>query len=67
MTYALREARDLAACALAAQIARAIALTALAALGISSEPFHEALHAGSRQRCSIVTNVVAALSSQRRR
>ena len=41
MTYALREARDLAAYALAAPIAPIIALTALAALGLSGYPVHE--------------------------
>jgi hypothetical protein len=40
MTYALREARALAARALPAPIAWKIALTALAALGLSGEPFH---------------------------
>jgi hypothetical protein len=52
MTYALREARDLAASALPAQIARLIAPTALAALGLSGDPFHEPFHArcaGARQ------------------
>jgi hypothetical protein len=42
--YALREACDLAASALAAPIAQIIALAALAALGLSSEPFHETFH-----------------------
>jgi hypothetical protein len=45
MTYALREARDLATHALPAPIARAVALMALTALGLSSEPFHETFHA----------------------
>ena len=40
MTYALREARAAAAYALAAPIARAIARTALAALGLSGDPVH---------------------------
>src|SRR5215469_187875 len=41
MTYALREARSRAARTLAAPIARIIALTALAALGLSEDPVHE--------------------------
>jgi hypothetical protein len=45
MTYALRETRSLAVDALAALIARKIALTALAALGLSGDPFHEPFHA----------------------
>ncbi len=45
MTYALRVACDLAAHALAAQIAPNIALTALAALGLCGEPFHDPFHA----------------------
>jgi len=45
MTYALREARDLAAYALAAPIAPIIALMALAALGLSDDPVHEPVHA----------------------
>jgi hypothetical protein len=45
MTYALREAGDLAAHALAAPIARKIALAALAALGLSKDPFHDPFHA----------------------
>jgi hypothetical protein len=45
MTYALREARDLAAYARAAPIAPAIALMALAALGLSDDPVHEPVHA----------------------
>ncbi len=40
MTYALREARDLAAHALAAPIAPIIALTALVVLGLSDDPVH---------------------------
>ena len=44
MTYALREARSPAPHALAALIAREIALTALAALGLSKDPFHEPFH-----------------------
>ena len=40
MTYALRGARDLAAYALAAAIAPIIALTTLAALGLSGYPVH---------------------------
>jgi hypothetical protein len=44
MTYALRDTRSLAVDALAAPIARAIALMALAALGLSGDPFHEPFH-----------------------
>jgi len=44
MTYALRGARDLAAYALAAPIAPIIALTVLAALGLSGDPVHETVH-----------------------
>ena len=40
MTYALREARDLATSALPVPIAPFIALTALAVLGLSGVPFH---------------------------
>ena len=40
MTYALRGPCSLAAHALAAQMAPKIALTALAALGLSKDPFH---------------------------
>jgi hypothetical protein len=46
MTYALREARSLAAHALAAPIARHIAQIALTALGLSADPVHEPVHAG---------------------
>jgi hypothetical protein len=45
MAYALRQARDLTALALAAQIASKIALTALAALGLPGNPFHDPFHA----------------------
>jgi hypothetical protein len=45
MTYALREARGLAAHTLAALIAPIIALMALAALGLSGDPVHEPVHA----------------------
>ena len=47
--HALRETRSLAMDALAAPIAREIALTALAALGLSTDPFHDLFHA--RGRC----------------
>ena len=53
MIYALRGARDLAAQALAAPIPRIIALTALAALGLFKDPFHDPFHArglASRRR-----------------
>jgi len=54
MTYALREARSRAARTLAAPIARIIALTALAALGLSKDPFHEPFHArGLASRCPV--------------
>ena len=45
MTYALREARALPAHALAAPIAREMALIALAALGLSGDPVHDSVHA----------------------
>ncbi len=54
MTYALREACEPAAHALAAPIAPVIALTALAALGLSGYPVHEPVHAGGRRRSIIV-------------
>jgi len=45
MTFALRGPCFLAVDALAAQMARKIALTALAVLELSTYPFHDALHA----------------------
>ena len=51
LTCRLQEARPRAACALAALTAHVIALTALAALGLSRAPFH----AGGRQRSMTVT------------
>ena len=45
MTYALREARSLAAHALAAPISRETAQMALTALGLSPDPVHEPVHA----------------------
>ena len=45
MTYALRGACYLTSHTLAAPIAPAIALTALAALGLSGDPVHEPVHA----------------------
>jgi hypothetical protein len=45
MTYALRGARPRVAHALAAPIQPVIALTALGALGLSRETFHEPFHA----------------------
>src|SRR5690348_7944245 len=48
MTYALRGACALPAHALAAPTAPAIALTALAALGLSGYPVHEPVHARGR-------------------
>jgi hypothetical protein len=47
MTYALRVIWCLAVHALAALIARVIALMALAALGLSGDPFHDPFHARS--------------------
>jgi integrase len=44
-TGALRETRSLAAHALAAPIARQIALMALTALGLSGDPVHDSVHA----------------------
>jgi len=44
MTYALRGARSLSAHALAAPIARVIARTALAALGLPGDPVHVPVH-----------------------
>ena len=44
MTYALRGACSPASDALAALIARVIARTALAALGLSGDPVHEPVH-----------------------
>ena len=45
MTYALREARSLAAHAPAAPIAQEIALMAPVALGLCGNPVHEPVHA----------------------
>jgi hypothetical protein len=45
MTYALRETRSLPPHALAAPIAQELALMAIAALGLSGDPFHEPFHA----------------------
>ena len=44
MTYALRVTWSLTVDALAALMARVIALMALAALGLSGDPFHEPFH-----------------------
>jgi hypothetical protein len=49
MAYELRETRSLPPHALAALIARKMALTALAALGLSGDPFREPFH-GQRRR-----------------
>jgi hypothetical protein len=49
MTYALRGARAVAAHALAAPIARIIALTAPTTLGLSGTPFHEPFHGRSAE------------------
>ena len=45
MTYALRETRSLPPHALAAPIAQELALMAMAALGLSGDPFHDPFHA----------------------
>ena len=45
MTYALRVTWSLPVDALAALIARVIALMALVALGLSGDPFHDPFHA----------------------
>ena len=55
MTYALREARSRAAHTLAAPIPRIIALTALAALGLSKDPFHEPFHARALRHAFLFT------------
>ena len=74
MTYALRVARDVAASALPARIARIITMTALAALGLSREPFHEPFHAqglvllhedGSAYHSDTVTDCSSSLRSLR--
>jgi hypothetical protein len=56
VTYALREARARAAHALAAPIARVIALIAFSALGLSGDPVHEPVHA-QRLRPRVVCDV----------
>jgi hypothetical protein len=53
---ALREARARAAHALAAPIARVIALIAFSALGLSGDPVHEPVHA-QRLRPRVVCDV----------
>jgi len=55
LTCRLQEVRPHAPHALAAPMARAIALTALAALGLSRAPFHETFHAEGRQWPMTVT------------
>jgi hypothetical protein len=63
MTYALRETRSLALDALAAPIARIIALMALAALGLSGDPFHEAFRARRRRvRLPAILALVSAVN-----
>ncbi len=58
MTSALREARFQAAHALAAPMARAIALIALVALGLSGDPVHEPVHAEAlRPHLLLLANV----------
>ena len=52
MTYALREACYPAAHALPAPTTQDIALTALVALGLSGDPFHEPFHARALPRLS---------------
>src|SRR5215468_7987682 len=54
-TYALRGARPRAAHTLAAPIPRIIALTALAALGLSKDPFHEPFHARALRHAFLFT------------
>ena len=54
MTCRLQEVRPHALCALAAPMARIIALAALAALGLSCAPFHEPFHVGARQSPVVV-------------
>jgi hypothetical protein len=49
LTCRLQEVRPPAPCALAALTAHIIALTALAALGLSRAPFHETFHADGIQ------------------
>ena len=56
-----------AAHALAAPMARAIALTTLAALGLSGAPFHEPFRADGRQRSATVTQCSYQNPPQRRR
>jgi hypothetical protein len=63
MTYALREACSLASDALAALMARGIALTASAALGLSGDPVHEPVHAGGRFLGVLLTMRYARSSS----
>ena len=58
MTYALREARRRAAHALAALIARIIALMALAALGLSGDRVHEPVHAEALRPAILLLCVV---------
>jgi len=54
MTYALREPCSLALRALAAPIAPAIALMALAALGLSGDPVHDPVPpGGGASRCPV--------------
>jgi len=57
MTYALREACSLALHALAAPITRKIALTALAALGLPTDPFHDPFHARGLLRHTVLSTV----------
>lgn len=55
LTCRLQEARPRAPYALAATMARLIALIALAALGFSDATFHEPFHADGTQRLITVT------------
>ena len=57
MTYALRETRSLPAHALAALIAQKVALTALAALGLSKDPFHARCLSSHRPCSPCVTSL----------
>jgi hypothetical protein len=64
MTYALRGARARAAHALAAAMARAIALIALAALELFGHPVHEPVHADAGKRGpSVLLSFAAQLRS----
>jgi hypothetical protein len=67
LTCRLQEVRPRAPSALAAAMARAIALTAHAALGLSDAPFHESFHADGRQCPMVLTECSDQNPPQRRR